>query len=326
MLQALLRNGREILTDSYRVIHTLFRVMIPAIIIVKLLTELGAAKWLGLIFAPLMGWMGLPPEAGLIWASAMLTNIYTGVVIFFSTPGTEHWNIAQVTILGTLLLSAHNLPVELRVAQKAGCRIIPQLVLRVGGGILLGMLLHLVYQHSDAMQATNPVPWTPQTHDPGLAGWALSQLKTLLWTAVVIVLLLTALRLLRLLGIERLLEWLLRPVLRLIGIAPGALSITLIGMTLGLAYGGGLLIREAERGDIAPTDIFAAISLLGLCHSLIEDTLLVMLLGAELSGILGARLAFALVVIALLSRTLHHPRWQGLLVRSVARPRTDTEY
>ena len=114
---------REILGDSYKVITTLFRIMIPAILVVKVLTELGAATLLGQLFAPVMGWMGLPPEAGLIWASAMLTNIYTGLVIFFSTAGTEGWSVAQVTVLATLLLSAHNLPVEVRVAQKAGCRI-----------------------------------------------------------------------------------------------------------------------------------------------------------------------------------------------------------
>ena len=41
---------------------------------------------------------------------------------------------------------------------------------------------------------------------------------------------------------------------------------------------------------------------LGLCHSLIEDTLLVLLLGADLSGILWMRLAYSLVVVAILNR------------------------
>ncbi|MBR9827878.1 MAG: hypothetical protein GYB41_04425 [Oceanospirillales bacterium] len=310
---------REILGDSYKVITTLFRIMIPAILVVKVLTELGAATLLGQLFAPVMGWMGLPPEAGLIWASAMLTNIYTGLVIFFSTAGTEGWSVAQVTVLATLLLSAHNLPVEVRVAQKAGCRILPQLLLRIGGGILLGILLHHSYRLSDSLQSVNTLPWTPAPVDDGWLAWGLSQLETLGWTAVMIVALMTALKLLRWLGIERLLEWMLRPLLKLIGIAPGALSITLIGMTLGLAYGGGLLIREAERGDIHPADIFCAISLLGLCHSLIEDTLLVMLIGADLSGIFWARMVFALAMIALISRLLPRLR-QDRLVRSVSKP------
>lgn len=314
MPTALITACRDILTDSLKVIMTLFRIMIPAILVVKLLTEWGASELLGQLFAPLMSWMGLPPEAGLIWASTMLTNIYTGIVIFFSTQGTDGWTLAQVTVLGTLMLSAHNLPVEIRVAQKAGCRLLPQLLLRIGGGILLSIILHHSYRISGSLQAVSQAPWTPEPLAQDWLSWGLGQLQTLAWSALVILLLMTALRLLRLLGIERLLGGLLRPLLKLIGIAPGALSITLVGMTLGLAYGGGLLIREAERGDIAPADIFCAISLLGLCHSLVEDTLLVLLIGADLSGIFWARLVFALTAIALISRLLPRMRESRLVI------------
>ncbi len=319
MLASFIHSCREILNDSWKVIMTLFRIMIPAILVVKVLTELGADQLLGQVFAPVMGWMGLPPEAGLIWASALLTNIYTGVVIFFSTAGTDGWTLAQVTILGSLLLSAHNLPVELRVAQRAGCRLVPQLLLRVGGALLLGIILHHSYKLTGSLQTAEPVAWNLSAEQDDWLSWGLSQLEMLAWTALVIVLLLTALRILRLIGVERLLETLLRPLLKLIGIAPSALSITLIGMTLGLAYGGGLLIREAERGDIKPADIFCSISLLGLCHSLIEDTLLVMLIGADLSGILWARIIFSLLMIGMISRMMHRLSHQRWLVRSVAK-------
>lgn len=69
-----------------------------------------------------------------------------------------------------------------------------------------------------------------------------------------------------------------------------------MGVTLGLAFGGGLLIKEAQSGKISKRDIFAAITLLGFFHSVIEDTLLVMLIGAHLSGILWFRLIFAMVM------------------------------
>ncbi len=44
-------------------------------------------------------------------------------------------------------------------------------------------------------------------------------------------------------------------------------------------------------------DVFFSITLTGLCHSLIEDPLVMMALGAHLSGTLRARLLFALPVI-----------------------------
>jgi len=110
------------------------------------------------------------------------------------------------------------------------------------------------------------------------------------------------LRLLRALGIERLMHWLLAPVLGLIGIRREAGNITIIGVTLGLSFGAGLLIREARSGQLTRRDVFLTMGFLGLCHSLIEDTLLILLLGADLSGILWARLAFALIVMATLAR------------------------
>ena len=49
-------------------------------------------------------------------------------------------------------------------------------------------------------------------------------------------------------------------------------------------------------------DVFSAISLMSLSHALIEDTLLMYLIGASLWGTFVGRLAFSLVVVAVLSR------------------------
>lgn len=84
------------------------------------------------------------------------------------------------------------------------------------------------------------------------------------------------------------------------GLSERTTTITIVGVTLGLTYGGGLLINEAKKGDLTKMDVFGSLSLLALCHSLIEDTLLIMLLGADLSGILYARLIFSVILITLI--------------------------
>lgn len=71
-----------------------------------------------------------------------------------------------------------------------------------------------------------------------------------------------------------------------------AANTIVIGVMLGLSFGAGLLIQEARTGKLKPRDALLAISFLGLCHSLIEDTLLIMLLGADLSAILWAAPVF----------------------------------
>ena len=45
------------------------------------------------------------------------------------------------------------------------------------------------------------------------------------------------------LGVEKVIQWMLRPLLKLVGIGKEAITITLVGITLGIAFGGGLLIK-----------------------------------------------------------------------------------
>ena len=84
------------------------------------------------------------------------------------------------------------------------------------------------------------------------------------------------------------------PLLRATGIGRNAANITVIGVTLGLTFGAGLLLRDIRSGTLSRRDVWLAIGFLGLAHSLIEDTLLILLIGADLSGILWARLVFAI--------------------------------
>ena len=99
--------------------------------------------------------------------------------------------------------------------------------------------------------------------------------------------LISTLRLLRILRIEQAISWCLAPFLRLLGIGREAVTITLIGLTLGLSFGGGLLIREAQAGHVGKDDVLLN-GPAGLYHSIIEDTLLILLIGGHLSGIFGA--------------------------------------
>ncbi len=92
----------------------------------------------------------------------------------------------------------------------------------------------------------------------------------------------------------------LSPMFRLVGIGREAASFTTIGMLLGVAFGGGLLIREARRGTIPPRQIFLSCAFMGLAHGIIEDTIVVVAAGADLVSVLFGRLAFAAVATMLI--------------------------
>ncbi|NWN81781.1 MAG: hypothetical protein HLX48_02135 [Halomonas sp.] len=292
----------SLLHESWAVYATLLRILVPALLVVKLLDMLGMTAWLSHWLAPLMAPLGLPEPLSLVWAATLLTNIYTGLVIFFEVTQDTPLTVAQVTVLGSLMAIGHSLPVEGAVARKAGVPWWLTLLLRVGGAWLLAWGLQWSYALGDWLQQANQVVWEPTPRDPSLSAWLWAQLQTLATIFFVILGLIALLRLLRRLGIERLIHRLLTPLLRLLGIGPAAANITVIGITLGLSFGAGLLLRETRSGSLTPRDILLTLCFLGLCHSLIEDTLLIMLMGADLSGLLWARLGFALVMIALLAR------------------------
>ena len=117
---------------------------------------------------------------------------------------------------------------------------------------------------------------------------------------IIIAVLVVFLKILKSSGIEKLFAFILKPFLKILGLSEKTTSITIVGITLGLTYGGGLLINEANKGELSKMDVFGSISLLAIIHSLIEDTLLLMLLGADLSGILYARILFSIILIAII--------------------------
>ncbi|RTE64958.1 hypothetical protein EH243_14930 [Amphritea opalescens] len=291
--------------EIYAVCLMLFKLTIPVLIIVKLLEELGAIPYISRVLEPVMQLVGLPDSMGLVWATTLLTSIYGGMLIFFQLAPQENLTVAQVTVISTLMLIAHSLPIELRIVQKAGVKIVFALLIRVIPALILGALLHHSYLWGDWLQQPVVLMWQPPVTDDSLLSWGLNQLQSFMMIIVVITVLMSLLRFLRWIHIERLMIWLLQPVLKLLGIGPQAASLTIVGVTLGLSFGGGLLIREAQSGRVSPKDCFSALCLLSLCHSMIEDTLLVMTLGADLSGVLWARLIFSLVFIAIMTRVLN---------------------
>lgn len=298
--------SRELIQEIWQVSWTLYKIMIPAIIVIKVLEELGFVQYIGHLFSPFMSVVGLPDSMGLVWATTILINIYAGMILFVQTPEAFDLSVAQVTVLSALMLMAHGLPVEARIAQRVGVQLWVTLLLRIGGGFLFGWLLYLLCSQTGWLQQPNELLWRPPEIAPGLWPWILSQVNSLLFIQVVIAVLIFLLKIIRLIGVEKILGWLLRPILKLLGIGHEAVTITIVGITLGLAFGGGLLIKEVDQGKVSKRDVFAAICLLSLLHSVIEDTLLVLLLGADIIAVLWLRILFSIIVITLMTRLLRN--------------------
>lgn len=304
MARGLAGKAAGLIRESLSVSIRLFRIMIPVAVGVKILSEIGAIARIGEFLAPVMRLVGLPGGMGLVWATAMTTNLYGGIVTFVSLAPGERLSTADVTVLTTMMLVAHSLPVELGVARQAGARIRFMLPLRVIGAFVLGAMLSALFDSAGLLQDEAVILWRPSPETPGFMPWVLGQVRNLVSIFVIVTALMALLRILRRTGVTALIDRGLKPVLVSMGIGPSASTVTIFGMILGLSYGGGLIIAGVRSGSIPPRDVFFSLCLMGLAHSVVEDTLLMLSLGASAWGVLVARLLFAWGVVALLVRLI----------------------
>jgi spore maturation protein SpmB len=275
--------------------------MIPISIVIKILQETGLIVHVGNALSPLMKLMGLPGEMGLVWASTMIANIFGGLIAYLQImPNLEEpLSIAQVTTLSTIMLIAHAFLIELVITQRAGAKILPMFLIRFVFGFVAGVLIFWIYHFLGVLQCTPETINTILTgkKDPTLLEWGLNELKfyglLFVWITGFIILL-DILK--RTGGIEKINNW-FELVLRFLGIGKDVIPITVVGMTLGLAYGGGLIINEVNQNkSIKKRDVLYALVLMAICHSVVEDSLLLMSIGAHYSGVFIFRIGFALVV------------------------------
>lgn len=94
----------------------------------------------------------------------------------------------------------------------------------------------------------------------------------------------------------------MEPIARVLGISKKSTFPLLIGLLLGLAYGAGVIINSAKESDLTKRDLYLVIIFLVACHSVIEDTLIFVALGANGWLLLGLRLVIAIVLTALAGR------------------------
>lgn len=290
----------SVLKETWQTGWELIKITVPAIIVTKLLELAGLITIISELLKPVMGLVGLPGSLGLVWATSMMTSIYGGIGVLAVLAPTMTLSGAQLTVLGAMMLIAHALPIELSVSTRAGARLLPIALLRVLGALVYGVILHHFFRLLQLWQEPVDVLFHHSAGQPELTVWAWQQAWNLVMVLGIIFCIVAVMRLLQAIGLLQLLEKLLAPVLPWFGMSRNAAPLTVVGMLMGIGYGGALIIREACSGKLKREEIFYSMALMGLCHSLLEDTLLIAAIGGKFIGILWGRILFALVVVYLL--------------------------
>ena len=286
--------------DIIMVSWSLFRVMIPTLIIVKIAQDLGAVDTIDIWLKPVIELIGLPASLSIVLTTTMLTNPYAGLIVLASVDLPLGLSVAETSILASFMLFAHALPVEAVISRQAGTKIIFVVFLRIVTAIIFCFLLNQILTKFDLLQQTALIHLPEFQVAPSWFEWSVDQVKGLIFVQIVIIALLTALAILKALGIESLMALCMRPFLNLLKIDENASTIMVVGLTLGLGFGGGLMIKEVKAGHVNKMQALSALILINLFHSVFEDTALMMLLGPSLIVILVLRFLFCLLVAYLL--------------------------
>lgn len=301
IFMSVMRTTRE----TMEIYWLLVRITVPITILAQALSRMGAIEAIAPAFAPFMHALGLPPELGLAWLTGMIVGIWGAVPLVFTLVPAGAMSVADITVFSALILFAHGLPIEQKIIQQAGPGMIVTTLLRIAGGLLYAFLLHSLLSATGWLSSPLDPVWMPMSAAPGWGDFLIGLGETLAWMLVILVGLSIGLEALKATGLLGLMMKALSPLLRLAGIKGEAEHLTAIGLFLGISYGAGLLIREARSGAISPRQIFLSCVFMGFAHSVIEDTLVVMALGADMAGVLVGRLIFAFAAIAAIATLLN---------------------
>ncbi|CAD5264267.1 Nucleoside recognition protein [Bosea sp. 62] len=290
--------------ETLAVYRELVVIMVPIAVATQALAELGVIKAASPWLAPAMKLFGLPPELALAWLTGLLVGMWGGVVVLFTLIPTLALSTADMTVFSSLLLMAHAIPVEQRIVAKAGPNFWATSIIRIAGAMAFAALLHLLFSATGWLSQPIAPVWQPAAGEGGWLGFAYGTAKTLLVMLAVLLVLSWAMQLLRAAGILDVLYKGLAPLFRLVGLRQEALPFTTVGLLLGISYGSGLMLAEVRRQPIEPRQIVLASVFMGFAHSLIEDTLIMVALGADIATILLGRLVFAIAATAAIAFVL----------------------
>lgn len=306
----------NILSETSKIFWILFKVILPVVVIIRFLELMGAIPYLAKFLEPLTGFIGIDGSLGLVWMAAILVNIYAGMAAFASLQAIFDYSVAETTILGLIILIAHSLPIEVAIARQSRVSAVFNLLFRFINAVIAGKILNIIFVKYDLFSENNiSLLKIPNTTVSNL-DWAILQFQNFFIIFIIIFSIITTINFLKYLGIWQIIINFLRVPLSFLGMSDKVANIILIGLTLGISFGGGFLIEESKKNNISKKDILLSLSFLSLCHSIIEDTILILLLGSHISGILFFRFIYTVIVI-LIMRYLLNTKYEKFILEKV---------
>jgi hypothetical protein len=261
----------------------ILKLIIPLYIFADILLYLGWLSHISFIFEPITDILQLPKESALALAAGILLNIYAALA--FAAPlGLTPY---EWTIMGLFLGVCHTMIVESAIMKKLGISYTYSFILRLSFAFFAVLPLYFMPKSwfGDTIANSNNLANTH--YDSFLDMLKGSIFSSLELSLKVILLIVAIIFVMDMIKSSKIVQDYQQKV---------STSFSIVaGLILGITYGAGILINEAKSGALSKRDIFFVGTFLMICHSIIEDTLLFVIFGANFWVIVGIRIIYAIV-------------------------------
>jgi hypothetical protein len=264
-------------------------IMVPVSLAVKILAWSGILASIAGPLNPVFAWVGLPGETVVAFLTGIFLNIYSAIAALGSISLTDR----QVTIFAMMVLTSHNFPVEAAVQHKTGTPAWRSVGLRLASSLIAGLVLNWLLPQSDVPARLQATAVSATDLPAVLRNWAIDTAWLTGKVIAIIMGLMVLQRILKEFGVIGVLSRLLSPILWLLGLPRGTAFLWIVANVLGLAYGAAVILEESRSGALDREDAQLLNRSIAVCHSLLEDTLLFVAIGAWALWITLPRLALA---------------------------------
>lgn len=256
--------------SAFKTIWWLTKIMVILSFVILLLQYFGIIEWISYWLTPLFSHFGLPGEAALAYVSGYFVNCYSAIAVMT----TLDLSARAATILSVMVLCSHNMIVETAVQHKTGSSVLSIVLIRTLSAFILAWVLNRIMPGSFENIVVENSVQEQLTFAVMLKQWALRTTKNVVTMALLVYLLTVLQKVLTEFGIIQYISRFLRPVMIFFGLSPKTAFLWLVSNTLGLAYGAGIMIEEAEKGETTKEENDLLNRHIGISHSNLEDQLL----------------------------------------------------
>ncbi len=270
----------------------LLKLTIPVSFAVFLLDFFGILNVIAGWVAPLFKLIGLSGQASVVLITSFFTNIYS-VIAVMTTLGTGY---REGTILAVMCLISHALIVETAIQKRTGSAPWRMIFTRLSASFIVAWMLNLILPEETA-SSTGAILSQSKTFSTALMSW----LGDISVTTIKIVILVNLLLILqRILNEFGLIKWILKPfipLLKVMGLPANTGFLWMVAYTLGLSYGGAIMISQSEEGKLSREDADLLNHHIAVSHSELEDPLLFVAVGYPIAILIIPRILLSIVYV-----------------------------